>query len=189
MTYILYHLELVWAFVRGDKQALYRIDATPRGVLLSFLAILIVEPLSFFYAALFGFADKVLLFRDGGLPYYLLQLLLDWGMAPLIFVLVCTSFGFRDRLIPLIVSYNWLSVIVLMITLLPGALMTSNLVGMDIALLLMLAVYGIAIWLAYRLYRFVLDCPPTMAMGLAILMLILSISSAVMLQGLASELT
>ncbi|WP_373236749.1 hypothetical protein [Cohaesibacter celericrescens] len=186
---ILYHLELVWAFVRGKDEALYHIDATPRGLKLSFLAILIVEPLGLFYAALFGHLDRVLLFREGGFSYYILQLFLDWGLAPLLFFAFCTAFGFRDRLIPLIVSYNWLSVIVLMITLLPGALMTSNMVGVGMALMLMLAVYGFAIWVSYRLYRFVLECPPTMALGLSILLLILSIASAVILSDITETLT
>ncbi|WP_316858865.1 hypothetical protein [uncultured Cohaesibacter sp.] len=187
MAYILYHLELVWSFVRGDDEALYRIDSTPRGVVLSFLAMIIVEPLSLFYAFLLGFLDKVLFFRDGGLPYYFLQLLLDWGLAPLVLYLFCILFGFRDRIIPLIVSYNWLSVIVLMITILPGALMTSQLVAAPMAVLLMLAIYGFALWIAFRLYRFVLACPASMAVGLAVLMLIIGISSAVWLQDLVSN--
>ena len=186
MSYILHHLELVWAFVRGDDEALYRIDATPRGALLSFLAILIVEPLSFFYAALFGFFDQLLPFQEGGMPFYLLQLLLDWGTAPVVFFLFCTLFGYRDRFIPLLVSSNWLSVIILMLMLIPGALMTSMLIGASFSLLLMMAVYGFAIWISYRLYRFVLDCPPGMALGLAVLMLILSVISALVMADVAT---
>ena len=188
MSYILHHLEQVWAFVRGDEAALYDIDATPRGVMLSFLAILIVEPLSLFYATLFGFIDNVLLFREGGLPYYLLQILIDWGMAPLVFLLFCNLLGFRDRLVPLIVSYNWMSVIILLITLLPGALLTTALVAAPVALMLMLTVYGIALWISYRLYRFVLDCPGSIAMGLSILMLILGLGGAMWLSDAVARL-
>ena len=188
LSYILYHLELVWAFVRGDNEALYKIDATWRGVRLSFLAILIVEPVSFLYAALFGFLDRILLFRDGGLPYYLLQLILDWGMAPVIFFLFCHFFRFKDRLVPLIVSYNWLNVIVLAITLVPGAMMTSGLVGMEMALFLMLGIYGAVIWIAYRLYVFVLECPPSMALGLAILLLVLGAATAATMADISASL-
>ena len=84
MTYIFYHLELLWSFVRGKNDALYGIDATRRGFWLSFMALLIVEPLSLFYALLFGYLDEVLLFRSGGGALYLLQLFLDWGLPPLI---------------------------------------------------------------------------------------------------------
>nr|WP_321484009.1 hypothetical protein [uncultured Cohaesibacter sp.] len=178
MTYIFYHLELLWSFVRGKNDALYGIDATRRGFWLSFMALLIVEPLSLFYALLFGYLDEVLLFRSGGAALYLLQLFLDWGLPPLILYVLISALGYRERFIPLIVSYNWLSVIMVLITMLPGALMTTQLLPPQLSILLMLGIYGFAMWVAYRLYSFVLECPPFTALGLAILMVIIGIASA-----------
>lgn len=178
MTYIFYHLELLWSFVRGKNDALYGIDATRRGFWLSFMALLIVEPLSLFYALLFGYLDEVLLFRSGGGALYLLQLFLDWGLPPLILYVLISALGYRERFIPLIVSYNWLSVIMVLITMLPGALMTTQLLPPQLSILLMLGIYGFAMWVAYRLYSFVLECPPFTALGLAILMVIIGIASA-----------
>lgn len=178
MTYIFYHLELLWSFVRGKNDALYGIDATRRGFWLSFMALLIVEPLGLFYALLFGYLDEVLLFRSGGGALYLLQLFLDWGLPPLILYVLISALGYRERFIPLIVSYNWLSVIMVLITMLPGALMTTQLLPPQLSILLMLGIYGFAMWVAYRLYSFVLECPPFTALGLAILMVIIGIASA-----------
>nr|WP_320143521.1 hypothetical protein [uncultured Cohaesibacter sp.] len=178
MTYIFYHLELLWSFVRGKNDALYGIDATRRGFWLSFMALLIVEPLSLFYALLFGYLDEVLLFRSGGGALYLLQLFLDWGLPPMILYVLISALGYRERFIPLIVSYNWLSVIMVLITMLPGALMTTQLLPPQLSILLMLGIYGFAMWVAYRLYSFVLECPPFTALGLAILMVIIGIASA-----------
>nr|WP_321981683.1 hypothetical protein [uncultured Cohaesibacter sp.] len=178
MTYIFYHLELLWSFVRGKDDALYGIDATRRGFWLSFIAMLIVEPLSLFYALLFGYLDEVLLFRSGGGTLYLLQLFLDWGLPPLILYAIISVLGYRDRFIPLIVSYNWLSVIMVLITMLPGAIMTTQLIPPQLSIMLMLGIYGFAMWVAYRLYSFVLECPPFTALGLAILMVIIGIASA-----------
>ena len=188
MAYILYHLELAWAFVRGRDEALYQIDATPRGLKLSFLAILIAEPIGMIYAILFGFHDRILLFREGGFAYYLLQLFLDWGMAPLIYFLICGTFGYRDRLIPLIVSHNWLSVVTLVITLVPGAFMTSGLAGDGLSLLIMLGIYSFVFWISYRLYRCVLDCEAGQAFGLASLMLVLGMTSIALLARLTMHL-
>ena len=120
--------------VKND--ALYGIDATRRGFWLSFMALLIVEPLSLFYALLFGYLDEVLLFRSGGGALYLLQLFLDWGLPPLILYVLISALGYRERFIPLIVSYNWLSVIMVLITMLPGALMTTQLLPPQLSILL-----------------------------------------------------
>ncbi|WP_319411473.1 hypothetical protein [uncultured Cohaesibacter sp.] len=185
MTYILYHLELLWAFVRGKDEALYGIDATRRGFWLSFLAMLIVEPLSLFYALLFGYLDEVLLLRTGGGPLYLLQLFLDWGLPPMVLYALISALGYKDRFIPLIVSYNWLSVIMVLITMLPGALMTTQLIPPQLSVLLMFAIYGFALWIAYRLYGFVLECPPFTALGLAILMVIMGLTTAFWLHSVA----
>nr|WP_321454502.1 hypothetical protein [uncultured Cohaesibacter sp.] len=178
MTYIFYHLELLWSFVRGKDEALYGIDASRRGFWLSFLAILIVEPLSLFYALLFGYLDEVLLFRSGGLPFYLLQLFLDWALPPIILYGLLSLLGYRERFVPLIVSYNWLGVIMVLITMLPGALMTTQMIPPQLSIMLMLTIYGFAMWIAYRLYSFVLECPPFTALGMSILMVIIGLASA-----------
>ncbi|WP_119307177.1 hypothetical protein [Cohaesibacter haloalkalitolerans] len=188
MTYIVYHLELLWAFVRGKSDALYGIDATRRGFWRSFMAILLVEPLGMFYALLFGYLDEVLLFRSGGFPLYLLQLFLDWGLPAILLFALLNLLGYRDSYIPLMVSYNWLNVIMVVITILPGALMTAHLIPVQLAVLLMLAIYGFAMWIAYRLYSFVLQCPPFTALGLSILMMIVGIASAFWLQSISHSL-
>ena len=103
---------------------------------------------------------------------------LDWGLPPLILYVLISALGYRERFIPLIVSYNWLSVIMVLITMLPGALMTTQLLPPQLSILLMLGIYGFAMWVAYRLYSFVLECPPFTALGLAILMVIIGIASA-----------
>ena len=189
MAYILYHLELAWAFIRGQDDALYGIDATKSGLWLSFLAVLIVEPIRFFYAMLFGHQNQLLVLRDGGFPLYLIELFLDWGMGPLIFLGFCVLFDFRDRLVPLIVSSNWLSVVVLMIVLLPGALITPDFVSAEVAVMVMMGIYGFIFWISFRLYRFVLDCPPSMAIGLAVLMLGLGIWSIMVINRLSQRPT
>ncbi|TLP45964.1 hypothetical protein FDK21_10055 [Cohaesibacter sp. CAU 1516] len=188
MSYILYHLELAWAFVRGQDDALYGMDVSRRGLWLSFLAIVIVEPIRLLYAFLFGQMDNFLLFREGGLGLYGLELLLDWGMGPLVFFGFCTIFGFRDRLVPLIVSMNWLGVVVLMIILLPGAFALLSFVPAILALMVLLGIYGFTLWISYRLYRFVLGCPPSMAIGLAVLMLVLALWSIMVFDRLTEAL-
>ncbi|WP_157967489.1 hypothetical protein [Cohaesibacter intestini] len=188
MSYILYHLELAWSFVRGQDEALYGMDVSRRGLWLSFMAILIVEPIRFLYAALFGHLDQILLLRAGGLGLYCLELLLDWGMAPMLFLGFCAIFGYRDRLVPLIVSSNWISVVILMIVLLPGALITPDFVVAEVAVMVMLAIYGFILWMSFRLYRFVLGCPPSMAVGLAILMLVMGLWSIMVINRLSATL-
>ena len=188
MTYIFYHLELLWSFVRGKDDALYGIDATRRGFWLSFLAMLIVEPLSLFYALLFGYIDDILLFQSGGGSYYLLQLFLDWGLPPLILYALLSTLGYGDRYVPLIVSYNWLSVIMVVITMLPGAMMTTQMLPPQLSILLMLGIYGFAMWIAYRLYSFILECPPMVALGLAVVMVIIGLASAFWLHSISQPL-
>ncbi|SNY91859.1 hypothetical protein SAMN04515647_2103 [Cohaesibacter sp. ES.047] len=181
MAYILFHLELVWAFVRGDEEALYKIDATVRGVLLSFLAIVITEPINLLYTVLFGDVDNMLIFSEGGLGLWIANTLLDWGLGPVVLYLICRFFGFRDRFIPLIVSYNWLSVIVLLLTLVPGAIVTSGLGGPGMAVLIMLGIILFALWISYRLFSFVLECPGSMALALAVLLMVANVAATVML--------
>ena len=185
MSYILYHLELAWAFVRGQDDALYGMDMSRSGLFLSFTALLIVEPIRFLYAALFGHMDQILLLRDGGLGLYGLELLLDWGMGPMVFWVFCTVFGYRDRLLPLIISSNWISVVILMIVLLPGALITPDFVVAEIAVMVMLAIYGFILWTSFRLYRFVLGCPASMAVGLSILIFVLGLWSIMVIDRLS----
>ena len=189
MTYIFYHIELVWQFVRGNKEALYAVDASRRGLWLSFLAIAIVEPIRILYAVFFGFQDKLFLFRDGGFGYFLLQLFLDWGLFPLAMLLLAGILAFKDRLIPLIVSSNWLSVIVMVITLVPGAMISSGLASGPVAQLISLAMYGFVLWISFRLFRFVLDCSASIAAGLTIVTVILNIASAALLHQLSTSLT
>ncbi|WP_319530618.1 hypothetical protein [uncultured Cohaesibacter sp.] len=189
MAYILFHLELVWAFVRGDEEALYRIDATMRGVLLSFLAIIIVEPISLLHTVLFGDVNSILLFREGGLGFWMANTLLDWGLGPALLYLICRSLGFRDRIMPLIVSYNWLGVIVLLLTLVPGAIVSSGLGGGGVTVMVTLGIILFALWISYRLFRFVLDCPGSMALALSVLLMVANIAATVVLFQLTGHAT
>jgi hypothetical protein len=186
--YILFHLEVVWAFVRGDREALYNVDATPNGLVRSFIAMAIVETVSLLYAIGFGTIDNSLLMREGGLFYLPLQLCLDWGTVPLAFFILSGPMGFRDRLIPLIVSYNWMSVIVLMLILLPSAMVTGGVVSGEMVLIVMVGVYGTALWLTYRLLDFILDQGTSIALGLTVLTMILGITSAAILSEIAQSL-
>jgi len=186
--YIFFHLEVVWAFVRGDREALYKVDATSTGLVRSFIAMVIVETISLLYAIGFGTIENSLLMREGGLFYLPLQLFLDWGTVPLAFFILSGPMGFRDRLIPLIVSYNWMSVIVLMLILLPSAMVTGGVVAGEMVLIVMVGVYGTALWLTYRLLDFILDQGMSIALGLTVLTMILGITSAAILSEIAQSL-
>lgn len=186
--YILFHLEVVWAFVRGDREALYNVDATPNGLVRSFIAMVIVETVSLLYAIGFGTIDNSLFMREGGLIYLPLQLFLDWGTVPLAFFILSGPMGFRDRLIPLIVSYNWMSVIVLMLILLPSAMVHGGLIAGEMILIVLVGVYGTALWLTYRLLDFILDQGMSIALGLTVLTMILGITSAAILSEIAQSL-
>lgn len=188
IRYILFHLEVMWAFARGQRAALYGIDATAQGVWLSFCALLIVEPVSFVYASLFGFLDRIFLFRDSGFVYYLLQLFLDWGLVPLVLFALSGLFAFRDKLVPLIVSYNWMSVIVMVLTLLPSALISSKLAGPQASFLIMIGMYSFVMWISYRLIHFVLGCPMGMALALTVFIMVINIGSAGLLNSIALRL-
>lgn len=188
IRYILFHLEVLWAFVRGNRDALYGIDASPQGVVRSFLAMAIVESVRLLYAFGFGTIENILLMREGGLLYLPLRLFLDWGTVPLAFWLLSGLLGFRDRLAALIVSYNWMSVIVLLLTLLPSAMVTVGLVAGQTALLVMVGFYGAAQWLTYRLLDFILDQGMSIALGLTVLTMILGITSAFILSEIAQSL-
>lgn len=188
MAYILFHLELVWAFVRGDEEALYRIDATKRGLLLSFLAIIIVEPVNLLHTVLFGNVDNLLIFRAGGLGLWMANTLLDWGLGPALIYLICLFLGYRDRFIPLVVSYNWLGVVVLFLTLVPGAVVSSGLGGGGVALLVTMSIIFFALWISYRLFRFVLECPASMALALSILLMVANVAATLMLFQLSGHM-
>ena len=188
ISYSLHHLELLWAFVRGDREALYNVDATPRGLVRSFIAMVIVELASLLYAMAFGTIENSLVMREGGLFYLPLQLFLDWGTVPLAFWFLSGPMDFRDRVIPLIVSYNWMSVIVLMLILLPSAMVTGGVVAGEMVLIVMVGVYGTALWLTYRLLDFILEQGMSIALGLTVLTMILGITSAAILSELAQSL-
>lgn len=188
MTYILHHIEAALQFVFGKREALYGIDATWRGLKLSFLVILIIEPINFIYAALFGFMDRMFLFREGGFPVYLLQLFLDWGLVPLVLFGLSGLFAFRDRLIPLIVSYNWMSVVVMVLTLLPSALISSQIAGREMTVFIMMGIYAFAMWVTHRLIIFVLECPVGMAAALTVLIMILNVASAATLSQISLDM-
>ncbi|MCV6547008.1 MAG: hypothetical protein OIF56_06960 [Cohaesibacter sp.] len=186
--YILFHLESLWAFVRGNREALYGIDVSRQGLIRSFLAMVIVESVSLVYAFGFGTIENSLIMRQGGLAYLPLQLFLDWGTVPLAFLLLSGPMGFRDRLIPLIVSYNWMSVIVLLLILLPSAMVTGGVISGEMVLIVMIGVYGTALWLTYRLLDFILDQGMSVALGLTVLTMILGIASASILSEIAQGL-
>ncbi len=130
MSYILYHLELAWAFVRGQDEALYGMDMSRSGLFLSFTAILTVEPIRFLYAALFGhLVPDICCSAKGDWDFMGWSFCSIGAWGPMVFWVFCTVFGYRDRLLPLIISSNWISVVILMIVLLPGALITPDFVG------------------------------------------------------------
>jgi hypothetical protein len=186
--YSLFHLECLWAFVRGNKDALYAVDATPRGLIRSFTAMVIVEAVSLGYAALFSTLGNSLIMREGGLVYLPLQLFLDWATVPLAFYLLSGPLGFRDKVLPLIVSYNWMSVIVLMLILLPSAMVTGGVIAGGFVFFIMIGVYGTALWLTYRLVDFILDQGMSIALGLTVLTMVLGIASAGLLNNIAQSL-
>jgi hypothetical protein len=67
-------------------------------------------------------------------------------------------------------------------------MVTGGVVSGEMVLIVMVGVYGTALWLTYRLLDFILDQGTSIALGLTVLTMILGITSAAILSEIAQSL-
>lgn len=163
LHYFIGHLKILGQFLRGREDALYEIDANDRGLKWSFIAIFIatflIGALVASPAILQGQVSFLVLFN----PIALLQLAFSVALVPGIFYLLSGPFDFRKVTLPLVVSYNWLSLSFILIGLVFGLVLILisiflALAGSEIwshAALILLFLLGYLVFYLYHLYRLI----------------------------------
>lgn len=162
LHYFIGHLKILGQFLRGQEEALYEIDATDRGLKWSFASIFVatflIGALIASPAILQGQASIFVLFN----PIALLQLAFSVALVPGIFYLLSGPFDFRKVTLPLVVSYNWLSLSFILIGLVFGLVVALISIFLAVAgsetlsgTVLLLLLLGYVVFYLYRLYRLI----------------------------------
>lgn len=104
----------IWGAIilaRFDLRGLAFLDLSHRGLWPSFMAALVVAPLHIFYLAAFY---QQLTIDFNGPHAFVLELLgyvIAWTLFPLILWEASPWIGKRERVVPFIITYNWVAVV------------------------------------------------------------------------------
>ncbi|KZL22007.1 hypothetical protein PsAD2_00032 [Pseudovibrio axinellae] len=176
-----------WRIMKGESEALQQFDLSADGFWRSFLVVFVLLP--FYFLGLL--AEQSLLlethlakgqeaaeFISDGSPLYLgksLALFVDWITFPIVVGFLSASIGLRKNYGPYIIVRNWSTLIILLPQTLVNLLYLSGLIPSALLVMLTLPIVGWVLWYRFQIARVAGGCKFSIAVGLVVLDLVLSI--------------
>lgn len=170
------------ALLLGRPGALARFDVSTDGFWRSFAAILLVLP-SFGVSVIAEGREHIarMPIEAGDFPWLgfalsrFVMLGVDWVALPVVLALIAGRLGVSGRYGPYIVVRNWASVVIAALYAVPALLSSSGVAGIQVVVLLNLALLVIVLHYLYRIARQALLAPVGMAVAIVVLDLVLSL--------------
>lgn len=170
-----------WLLFKNRPEGLRYFDLSISGFWRSFGAILPLTPL-FVLTAL---AERKLVIEEAELdpeilanaywPAQFTSYLVDWVTLPLILAALAGPLGISKGYVPFIVARNWTSLLASLFYVVPALLYLLGVIPSGILVLLSLVALMVIIRYRYIVARMVLECTVSVAVGLVILDIVLSI--------------
>lgn len=158
---------------RGDAGGHRLFDHSIEGFWRSFSAILLIAPAYLLTIR----SERILTASVGGeVPepdagFYLLRfviLIVEWFAYPVAMIGLAKLLSLGHRYVPYIIAYNWTSVVIAAVFLVPGLLLTSGLIPPGLAQLFFLAASIWTFYFRYSVARSALETGAATAIGLVI---------------------
>jgi len=170
-----------WLLFKNRPEGLRYFDMSINGFWRSFGAILPLAPL-FVLTAL---AERKLIIEEASLDPQVLantfwqaqitSYLIDWVTLPLVLAALAGPLGISKGYVPFVVARNWTSLLAAVFYVVPAVLFLLGIIPSGFLVLLSLAALVVIIRYRYIVTRMVLACPVSVAVGIVILDIVLSI--------------
>lgn len=171
-----------WQLLRGDRGGMRCFDVSIDGFWRSFGVIVLLLPL--FWIS--GLAEKKRQlvemnilpenFADG--PFWAAQIMglgLDWIALPLVLAALAGPLGLSRGYVPFIVVRNWTSLLAATPYVLAALFYLVGLISIELMVLASLGTFGLVIWYRYLIARFALGAAISVAIGIVVLDILLSL--------------
>ena len=164
-----------------DVQAMASFDLTADGYFRSFAAMIVALPLyvvlnqgwetiGVAYAVSTGGKQAVTVGFDAlDFTLYTLDYLLRWLAFPVVMIFVLRFLGLTERYSPLVIAYNWGTIIVFLLDVPPIALFGFGLITALQALGLLLVAFGLGLYYRFFSAMTALQSKPVIAMAIALI--------------------
>ncbi|MCK7614042.1 hypothetical protein [Roseibium sediminicola] len=171
-----------WLLLRNRPEGMAFFDQSIQGFWRSFLVIGLLVPL----LLVSGLAEKQFYFAENlyhpdAFPdsaFWFAQLAgfgIDWLALPLLLALVAVPIGISHRYVPFIVVRNWSSLLVSIPYMVTYLLFLLGLISTGITVLLSLTCLVVVIWYRYLVARIALQASVSLAIGVVVLDVVLTL--------------
>jgi len=171
-----------WLLLRNRPEGMAFFDQSIQGFWRSFLVILLLVPV-FLVSGLaekqFYFAEN--LFHPDAFPngdFWLAQfagLVIDWVTLPVLLAVLAVPIGISQRYVPFIVVRNWTSLLASVPYMLTYLLFLLGVISPGITVLLSLTCLMVVIWYRYLVARIALQATISLAIGVVVLDVVLTL--------------
>ena len=157
-----------WDVMNGRAEGLRKLDLTIDGFWRSFGAVVLILPVALIAIA----SERVALLAAGGeiaaltgvyVVLRLIAVIVDWFTFPAVLALLARPMGIAQRFVPYIVARNWAAVLIAAFFAVPHLFHALGVLPTGILPLVLLLLFGIAVWFGYVLVRTAMQVPPVMA--------------------------
>ncbi len=178
---VLENLGGAWQVMWGKPEGISRLDTSLEGFWRSFAAVILVVPFSILALVdqqqiAEGLATTVPPLTEGRLILAGIVLLIDWFAFPLLFAAIARPFGLASRYVPYIVARNWSAPTISAITGVFDVLHFVGVIPTGPAAFLPIIVLAIVFRFAYVIARTALAVSMGMALPIAVLDLLISLT-------------
>ncbi|PLX37950.1 MAG: hypothetical protein C0606_06785 [Hyphomicrobiales bacterium] len=171
-----------WLLAKGKREAMAVFDVSLGGFWRSFAAVFLILPI---YVATM-FAQRAVLISDTPLTvdtfpdnaFFIgntIGLFLDWLAFPIVTALLARPLGFADRYVPFMVARNWTSVLAIIPYSVPILLYSLGIISAELTTLFTLVAIFAVLYYRFMATRISLDANVSLAVGLVVLDLVLSL--------------
>ena len=168
--------------VKGRREGMAAFDLSLTGFWRSFGAVFLILPIYVITMV----AQRHVLISDTELTAEafpdnaffvgnLIGFFLDWIAFPILAALIARPIGFADRYVPFIVARNWTSVIAILPYSIPIVLYSLGILTPELTTILTLAAILFVLYYRFVVTRISLDATVSLALGLVVLDLVLSL--------------
>ena len=171
-----------WLLLRSRPEGMAFFDQSIQGFWRSFLVVFLLLP-AFLVS---GMAEKKFflsenLYHPDSFPenaYWTAQFIglgIDWLALPLILAALAVPIGISSRYVPFIVVRNWTSLLASVPYLITYMLFLLGIISPGIAVLLSISCLIVVIWYRYLVARIALQVPISLAIGVVVLDILLTL--------------